>query len=150
MRAHDEAKHATSASPSAASALSRMLDQRSQLGLDADDTFEVASVTEDEAHTKHVRLSQRHKGVRVLNATAVVHLGADDRVLGRDEGALQRGIRLKTQPTLSEKEAEAVVAKRPEHRHDYLIAPRTELVIQPIQERFVQATGAPSRTGCWS
>ncbi len=142
VKRHEQRRADAAPAPAPASALTRMQEQRLAHGLGADHTFEVRSVNEDELGSKHVRLSQRYKGLRVLGATAIVHLDRSGQVSGEDVDSLQRNIELSTQPKLSPREAEAVVSARSEHRRDYLIPPRTELVIFPIKARFVKETGA--------
>ncbi|MCC6556281.1 MAG: M4 family metallopeptidase [Polyangiaceae bacterium] len=142
VRARDEARARAAGDPIIAPALLGFSERRAEHGLSADDTFEVRNVNADEHGEKHARLTHYYKGVRVLGSTPVIHTDRDGATRGERVDGLRTGIAIDTTPRLGEGEVRAVVEAQPERTGEPLIEPRVELVIYPVTQRFVKATGA--------
>ncbi len=142
VRLHDEARLAGAEDPVAEAATTRFSRSQVLAGRGAEHTFGVRGVVTGEDGDRHARLDHFYKGVRVLGSTAFVRTTEAGDTLEEDANDVRGPVALDTTPVLSVKEALAVVNGRAERTGLPLIAPRSELVIFPVEERFVKATGA--------
>jgi Zn-dependent metalloprotease len=110
--------------------------RRSELGFTADHAFVVRHAHTDELGQRHVRVTQRYRGIRVLRGTAILHVGAAGEQLGMDD-RLDRDVKLDVQPKLDKDAAVAVAAR--ELAAPFAATPRVELVIAPTRQRIVHA-----------
>jgi Zn-dependent metalloprotease len=143
VRRHDEAKRRAGDEPLLQPALAGFEQRRAEHGMTADDTFRIRNVQIDENGDRHVRLDHFYRGLRVVGSTGALRTDRDGGTREERSDGLRKGIAIDTKPRLSEREARAVVDARPERTGRALIEPRSELVIYPVKQRFVIATGAP-------
>lgn len=142
VRLHDEARRAGADDPVVAAATTRFTRSQQLGGRGAEHSFAVRGVVAGEGGDRHARLDHFYKGVRILGSTAIVRTNEAGDTLEEDTADLRGVIAIDTTPVLTAREARAVVSARPERTGIALIAPRSELVILPVEERFVTATGA--------
>jgi Zn-dependent metalloprotease len=92
--------------------------------------LEVKDVLRDPDGSRHVRLQQRYRGLRVWGGQAILHL--DPRgVEGPPTDALVRGIQVDTHPNLGPSEALAITNQDGAPHGSYNRSPTTELVVYP-------------------
>ena len=109
--------------------------ERTKLQLNNLTAFEQRSAVLDRIGNLHVRYRQRHEGLRVTGAEAIVHLNKSDQLQRIDSAATVRDFAISTKPALTEKAATDLV------RQDYMrtageMTSRAELLI------FVQREAA--------
>jgi Zn-dependent metalloprotease len=101
-----------------------------QFGLDEGADLVVQEVATDPDGTRHVRLQQRYRGLRVWGAQAILHLAPDGTERPVTD-ALVRGIRLEVRPNLDQAEALAIAHRRESPQGAYARLPSAELVVYP-------------------
>ena len=143
IRRHDAAKAALGDHPEVMPAVHAFNNHRLNHGVSEDETFKVRRVSVDETGAKHVRLDHYYKGIRVIGSTGMVRADRDGVVLDEEARDVRRGVALDTKPSVTAEQARKVVEARPERTGTPLLEPRSELVIYPIKQRVVIATGAP-------
>ena len=104
--------------------------------------LEVKDVLRDPDGSRHVRLQQRYRGLRVWGGQAILHLdpgGAE----GPPTDALVRGIQVDTHPNLGAAEALAIANQDEAPHGSYNRSPTTELVVYPasVLERVEGSRG---------
>ncbi len=123
-------------------AASRLLAQRTQLGLDADSDFRLGRAHTDRLGETHGHFQQMYKGVRVWGGDVITHVDREGNPLPATD-ALQRNIHLNVTPSLGADEALAVVHQDLHPKGDYAYAPTTELVIYPEMVNVVAHPHGP-------
>jgi Zn-dependent metalloprotease len=117
--------------PAAGAALAAELAPRfERFGLGEDGDLVVQEVAADPDGTRHVRLQQRYRGLRVWGGQAILHLGPDGTERPATD-ALVRGIRLEVRPNLGQAEALAIAHQREAPQGSYARPPKAELVVYP-------------------
>ncbi|HEX9010703.1 MAG TPA: M4 family metallopeptidase, partial [Holophagaceae bacterium] len=111
-------------------AASRLLAQRSQLGLDADNDFHLGRAHTDGLGQTHGHFQQMYKGVRVWGGDVITHTDREGNPLP-STNALKRNIHLNVLPALGTDEILAIVHQDLNPKGPYAYAPSTELVIYP-------------------
>ncbi|MFO0589753.1 MAG: M4 family metallopeptidase [Polyangiaceae bacterium] len=142
IQKHDAAKAQMKAHPEFDAAVRSFNERRAEHGVGDDDTFRIRRVNTDETGAKHVQLDHFYKGVRVLKSTGVLSADKDSVVQREEASHLRRGIAIDTTPTFPLEQAKRVIAAHPKRGATPLVEPRAELVIYPVEKRFVIATGA--------
>jgi Zn-dependent metalloprotease len=110
--------------------IQRLLDQRGELGLREADGFQVKDVETDPDGTRHVRLQQRYRGLRVWGGQAVLHLDPNG-VESPMTNALVRGVQVEVTPNLDQAEALAITHATEAPRGSYARPPTVELLVYP-------------------
>ena len=112
-----------------------LLAQRPTYQLTADYDFQPRSVLIDSRGRFHVRLRQFYRGVRILNAGAIVHLNSDGQVAGNHTTEIRRDLNLSVTPSLDiraiEARAQALFCRTVCQEPKFV----TELVIFPTAQR---------------
>ncbi|WP_306591198.1 M4 family metallopeptidase [Geothrix sp. 21YS21S-4] len=111
-------------------AASRLLANRSQLGLDADNGFHLRDAHSDKLGQTHGHFAQLYKGVRVWGGDAITHIAKDGSELPLTN-ALHRAIQLNVNPSIEAGEALAAVQADLAPKGAYAYAPTSELVVYP-------------------
>ncbi|GLH70547.1 hypothetical protein GETHPA_20800 [Geothrix rubra] len=111
-------------------AASRLLAQRPQLGLDADNDFHLGRAHTDSLGQTHGHFQQMYKGVRVWGGDVITHTDREGNPLP-STNALKRNIHLNVLPSLGTDEILAIVHQDLNPKGDYATAPTTELVVYP-------------------
>ncbi|MBI4913564.1 MAG: M4 family metallopeptidase [Acidobacteria bacterium] len=130
------------AAPQVADAKLRLTRALSSLGTDPAMDFLPRAGHRDELGQTHVRFQQVHRGIPVWQGEAVVHVGPDGSNL-EPTLALHQGISLDTQPSLKPAEALAVASQALKASGEYSSDPSVELVVFPVTQEVVRATGQP-------
>ncbi len=121
-------------------AASRLLAQRTALGLDADSDFHLGRAHTDGLGQTHGHFQQMYKGVRVWGGDVITHTDREGNPLPATN-ALKRNIHLNVTPSLGSDEILAIVHQDLNPRGDYAYAPATELVIYPEMVDVVRPHG---------
>ncbi|MDP1832790.1 MAG: M4 family metallopeptidase [Geothrix sp.] len=108
----------------------RLMADRAQLGLDADNAFRLRGSHSDELGQTHGHFAQAYKGVKVWGGDAITHTGRDGSELPLTN-ALHKNIRLNVTPSLGAGEALAAAQMDLAPMGAYAYAPTTELVVYP-------------------
>jgi Zn-dependent metalloprotease len=106
----------------------RLLARVPELGLDAGTDFRVLDVEAVPAGTRHVRLQQLYRGLRVWGGQAITHRDGRGRETPMTD-ALVRDIRLDAMPSLERSEALAIAWAREAPGGTFTRPPRAELVV---------------------
>ncbi|HNX93621.1 MAG TPA: M4 family metallopeptidase [Holophaga sp.] len=121
-----------------------LLDQRWELGLDADHDFRVRGVHHDELGQTHTRFQQTFKGLKVWGGDLITHKDAHGQRRSHS-GELTGSFHLYTQPVLSGKEALAIADADLAPKGGYAYEPTTELVVYPVLSDIVKPGKASLR-----
>jgi Zn-dependent metalloprotease len=138
----DSAKAAAARTPLGAAHLRRAMSLRGELGLGSDDSFGVINANTDDLGATHVRLQQYFKSVKVENGQIISHVNARGEY-GQYTNSLKTRININTQPNLSNDDALQALARVTGPAGPGTVTPKVELVILPVMERYMIATGAP-------
>ena len=111
--------------------------ERTKLQVNNLTAFEQRSAVLDRTGNLHVRYRQRHDGLRVTGAEAIVHLNRGDQLQRIDSAATVRDFPVSTKPAVTEKSALDIV------RQDYMrtageMTSRAELVIYVQREAGIR------------
>ncbi len=124
-------------------AQARLLAQRSDLGLDHWHGFRPLRIHGDALGQQHFRFRQTYGGVPIFGGEAIVHADGSGNALGEPTRVLFRGLRMSTDPVVSQGEALALVNQDMAHSGVYRTEPTAELVIVPSTRQVLM----PGRSG---
>lgn len=110
--------------------LQHLLEQRLELGLRDSDDLNVRNMATDPDGSRHVRLEQRYRGLRVWGGEAILHLDPKG-VQSPMTDALVRGIQLEVTPNLEPAEALAITHASEAPQGSYARPPTVELLVYP-------------------
>jgi Zn-dependent metalloprotease len=116
--------------PAAATVVPDLAARLDRLGLGEGAELALQEVAADPDGTRHVRLQQRYRGLRVWGGQIILHLGPAG-AEGPATDALVRGIRLETRPNLGPAEALAITHQSELPQGAYTRPPKAELVVYP-------------------
>lgn len=122
----------------------RLKDNALDLELDGETTFDVVNALPDEFGLLHVRLQQKHHGLKVWGGVIISHLD-DKGGVRHTTNRLHKKIHSSTHPVFSEKEALAEAIELFGAKKSLTNTPVSELVIYPVTERKLadKAQGLP-------
>ncbi len=113
-------------------ATNHMMEQRVQMGLDANHSFAMRSVQKDgDLDRTHTRFDKLYNGVKVWGGDLIAHSGADGEILGITTNHKEK-VSLNVNPTLGVTEALAVAHQNLNPMGPYAAEPTSELVIYPL------------------
>ena len=113
-------------------ATNHLMDQRAQMGLDADHSFAMRISHKDEDLDRtHTRFDKLYSGVKVWGGDLIAHSGTDGEILGITTNHEEK-VRLNVNPTLGVAEALAVAHQNLNPMGPYATEPTAELVIYPM------------------
>ena len=119
-------------------ASAHLLSLRSQLGLNADHSFQARSAYVDIMHRTHLRYDQKFRGVRVWEGDVIVQVG-ENGAPQLSTQSLRANIDIATVPTLSPSEAQSIAHSELQPKGEYAHAPSAELVVYPVTTQQVKA-----------
>ncbi len=138
----DTAKAAAERNPIGIPHLQHAMSMRGELGVTSDDSFRVVNANTDDIGGTHVRMQQYYKGVKVENGQVISHTNARGEY-APFTNALKTNINIRTEPLLPQQAALDYLARKIGPAGPNTAVPKIELVILPLMERYVIATGAP-------
>lgn len=126
-----------------AESLSTLRAQKTRLGLNVGDDFQMSGAHTDRFGLTHSHFQQIHQGVPVWGAMAITHLDATGRSLPVTADGLRTGIRMSTQPTVDAASAISLATLEISPRGPMGAEPTAELIIYPETRRVNLAPHKP-------
>jgi Zn-dependent metalloprotease len=111
-------------------AVSHLMAQRTQLGLDADHSFALKLTHSDSLGQTHGHFQQMYKGVRVWGGDVITHTDRNGQALAPTH-TLHSNISLNVLPAMSQEEVLAVAHQDLNPKGNYAHTPTAELVVYP-------------------
>jgi Zn-dependent metalloprotease len=139
---HDQAKAVAAFDPAGQPHLLRAMNLRPELGVDSNYTFQVINANTDSMGGTHVRMQQYYRGLKVVNGQLLSHTDGQAQYLLFTD-ALKKNINIGIEPAILRDSALATLSRTAGPLPADSPTPDVELVILPIMERIVTATGAP-------
>ncbi|MBS1766288.1 MAG: M4 family metallopeptidase [Acidobacteria bacterium] len=119
-------------------ALQQLLIHRQDLGLSADDTFQLKPATLDAFGMTHARIAQIYRGVPVWGGEAILHVDAEGQAL-TPTSKLVPGLNLSVAPALGASEALAIASKDMGSEAGLSFQSTPELMVVPRFQRSLRA-----------
>jgi len=138
----DAAKAEQAKDPLGADGLRYATANKLQLGLSPDDSFAVVNANRDDLGNVHVRMQQYYKGVKVLHGQVISHTNSRGEY-SQFTNSLKRGIGISAVPALSKQAAIDHLRRKTGPGGPNSATPKVDLVILPVMERYLVATGMP-------
>ncbi|MFL5353253.1 M4 family metallopeptidase [Archangium sp.] len=126
-----------------ATSLAALRTQKSSLGLNERDDFQLAHAQTDRFGQTHAHFQQLHQGVPVWGARAITHLNASGLSLPATTDGLRTGIRVGTQPVLDMAGAISLATIDVMPTGPFGTEPTAELIIYPETRRVNLAPDKP-------